>query len=95
MGFEDITKEKILNNLQVVAIVFFAISSTYTLTTIYNRFQAVEASQSILEKELLEEINHLQIQINDNEESQTRRVDIKTERNSVLIKELEKEMKNK
>lgn len=74
----DITKSRVpFNWMTFIAIIFFAITSTFTVTTIYNNF-------------LLMSTNHhnLEIKVDENNKNQTRRLDTKTDRNKREIDKL-------
>lgn len=60
-----------------VGILAFAISATFTITTIYNRFLFIEGE--------LEKVN---IQIQEVEDNVNRRIDVKTKRNEDNIREI-------
>lgn len=64
-----------------VSIIAFSVSFTFSLTTIYNKFLYME-----------NEIHKLQETVKENDENQTRRLNNKTDRNSVLIKKLQDEV---
>ncbi len=89
MGIPDIAKEKSLNNAQIVILVIFAISSTFALTNIYNRFEYTEDAQTAFETLVIDEFNTIYQLIDTNNENQTRRLNTKTGRNEELIKKLE------
>jgi len=91
---KDISKNRVpFNWAQLIGILVFAITSTFTLTTIYGRFELTETNQKSFEEKL--EIRYIEIndKIDFNDDEQTRRLNTKTSRNEDKIKELEKKHK--
>jgi len=76
-----------LNWVQLIMIIIFAVTSTFTLTQIYARFEATEIK-----------IGELKTQIELNKVEINRRLNAKTDRNKLEIENVEKhllEKKNK
>lgn len=86
----DIVKERVPFNWgQFFVIIGFAISSTYTLTKVFDRFEAVEKQQTIDQELNNKRFNDVYEYINEIDADQTRRLDTKTKRNAEAIEELE------
>ena len=91
----DIVKERVPFNWgQFTAILFFAISTTFTLTKIYDRFEAVETQQQIDRSYFEEEILRIETDMLELDANQTRRLDTKTKRNSDAIEKIKNGDKN-
>ena len=88
----DFVKQRVpFNWAQFIAILFFAISSTFALTKIYDRFELLETKHHEYEQKVDEKFKILEKKVDDNDANQTRRLDTKTGRNSDEIKKLKGE----
>jgi hypothetical protein len=84
----DIVKERVPFNWgQFLAILLSAISATFTVTKIVDRFEAVEKQQKIDREYNKEQFNKIYNYIDEIDDDQTRRLDTKTKRNSEAIDE--------
>lgn len=86
----DITKKRVpFSWAQFIAIIFFAVSSTFALTKIYDRFELLEAEHHAYEEIMNEALKTLDSKIEENDVAQTRRLDTKTGRNAEAIEKLQ------
>lgn len=87
----DILKKHPLSLQQIIALLFFAISTTFGATKIYDRFQLMEAEQKLEKEYVREELTKLNIKIDDVYHKNNERTTKITKRNLDRIEQLEEE----